>query len=172
MIERKLLKEAVYFESERQFPLPVEDLYLPQFEMDSTESEHQSFVIGVPKNFIDAQVQAFDLLGVKSYTLDLKPLALARAVAQKEALIIDLDPEIPEIVLMTGGLPVLMRTIILGGQGVPDDERVSQISLEVSRTLEHYNSVQPPSNSVARSRISGCWWLRSRISSLPTPMPW
>lgn len=142
-IERRLLKEAVRFESERQFPLPVDDLYLPQVRIADSDTEHQFFVIGVPKNFIDAQVQTFEILGPKSYTLDLKPLALARAVARKEAVIIDLEPETPEIVLLADGLPVLIRTIIMGEQRLPNEESVNQMAQEVSRTLEHYNAGHP-----------------------------
>jgi len=142
-INRKLLEEAIHFESERQMPLPLEDLYLPRKILAKSDSEHQIFVAGAPKSIIDAEVEILDAAGLSSYALDLKPIALARAANQNEAVIIDLEPGNLEIILVTNGIPMMIRTLVMNEQHLTPEDVIGQAMSEVYRTVEFYNSSHP-----------------------------
>ncbi len=138
-----LMQEAIRHESEREMPVPLHELYLCWQDMGGNGSESRFFVVGVPRTLLDAEVQALSHAGIKSHVLDLKPITLARAVHRKEAVIVNLEADTSDIVLVVEGVPVIMRTLITGGQGVTQEDKVRQTTAEVSRTVEFYNSSHP-----------------------------
>lgn len=142
-IRSALLEEAIRNESEREMPVPLEELYLSWQLLGAKDSEHQFYVLGVPRNLLDTEVQTLAQAGIKPHIMDLKPLALARAVNREEALIIDLEPENFDLVVVVGGIPVIMRTVILRGEGMTPEDRTRQLTDELSRTVEFYNSSHP-----------------------------
>ena len=142
-IERKMLEEAITYESERQMPLPLAELYIAWKHLSESNSESQIFVVGAPKDRIDAQVHTLDLAGLKSYLLDLKPIALARVVNHKEAIIIDLEQWRSLLILVADGVPLITRTLYIRGQDITVEDRIREVAIEVSRTVEFYNSNRP-----------------------------
>ena len=138
-----MMREAIRHESEREMPVPLHELYLCWQDMGEHGSERRFFVVGVPKTLLDAEEQALAHAGIKSHVLDLKPITLARAVNRKEAVIVNLEADTSDIVLVVEGVPVIMRTLITGGQGVTQEDKVRQTTAEVSRTVEFYNSSHP-----------------------------
>jgi len=144
-IAPSLVPEAIRHASEREMPVPLDELYLWWRDLGGNGSERQFFVIGVPRALVDAELQTLDHAGIKVHFLALKPIALARAVNRDEAVIIDLESENSDIVLVVGGIPIIMRTLILGGEGVTPEEKVRQTASEVTRTVDFYNSSHPES---------------------------
>jgi len=142
-IKSALLEEAIQNEAEREMPVPLEELYLSWQRLGVKDSEHQFFVLGVPRNLLDTEVQTLAQAGIKPYIMDLKPLSLARAVNREEALIIDLEPQNFDLVVVVGGIPVIMRTVILRGEEMTPEDRTRQLTDELSRTVEFYNSSHP-----------------------------
>ena len=142
-IKSKLLEEAIRNESEREMPVPLEELYLSWQPLGTTDSEQQFFVLGVPRNLVDTQVQTLAQAGIKPGVVNLKPLALARAVNREEALIIDLEPDNFDLVVVVDGIPVIMRTIISRGEGMTLEDRVRQLANELSQTVAFYNGSHP-----------------------------
>ncbi|GAI57774.1 unnamed protein product, partial [marine sediment metagenome] len=82
------------------------------------------FVLGVPRNLIDAVVQTLAEAGVKTYLIDLKPLALARAASRENALIVALEPGCFDIVLVADGIPAIMHTITPRGEGASIEDNI------------------------------------------------
>ncbi len=142
-IKSKLLGEAIQNESEREMPVPLDELYLSWQLIGARDSEHQFLVLGVPRNLLDTEVQTLAQAGIKPQVMNLKPLALARAVHREEALIIDLEPENFDLVVVVDGVPVVMRTVISRGEGVMLEDRIRQLTDELSRTVDFYNSSHP-----------------------------
>lgn len=142
-IKPALLRDAIRYEAEREMPVPLEELNLFWKSLGGDGSERQFFVVGVPKALFDAELQALDHAGMSAPVLDLKPMALARAVDRKEAVIVNLETESSDIVLVVDGVPVIMRTLILRGDEVAPQDKVGQAAAEVSRTVEFYNSGHP-----------------------------
>ena len=138
-----LLEEAVYRESKREMPVSLDELYLSWQSLGTKEGQKQIFVLGVPRNLLDALVQTLQASKIKPYMMDLKPLALATAVGQSKALIIDLEPRTSDVILVVNSIPVIMRTLTLKLEEVTPEERIRQLTDELARTVEFYNSAHP-----------------------------
>ena len=124
-------------------PVPLDELYLYWRDMGNNGSERQFFAVGVPRTLLDAQIQTLSYAGIHAPVLYLKPIALARVVNRKEAVIIDLEQDNSDIVLVVDGIPRIMRTLVLRGEGITPEDKVRQVAAEVSRTVEFYNSSHP-----------------------------
>ena len=86
-----------------EFNIPVEDLYLSWARLMSGPGGADYFVLGVDRDLVDSLVQAMRLAGIKDWSMDLKPLALARAANATDAIIASLDSDHMDIVLVRGG---------------------------------------------------------------------
>jgi len=137
------VEEAIQRAASKEMPLPLKELYLSWQAIDSSNDELDYYVFGVPKNLIDTVEQTLVEAGVKPYLMDLKPLALARAANREEALIVALEPDCYDIVLVTNGVPAIMRTITPRREGVSIEDNIRQLTDELSKTVEFYNSSHP-----------------------------
>lgn len=98
----------------------------------------QVYVIGVPKEPLVAFVEALRLAGIKPVAVDIKPLALARAVNRKDAIIAHGERDTLELAIVVSNVPVLMRSIYLGVDASPPQVAV-RLAEEVERTVDFYN---------------------------------
>jgi len=134
------LEEAILRGAKKEIPLPLEELYLLWQTIGSKDDEIDFFVLGVPRNLIDAMVQTLEEAGIEPYIMDLKPLALARAANRGEALIVDLEPDCFDIVLVANGIPAIMHTITPRGGGASLEDNIRRLADELSKTVKFYNS--------------------------------
>lgn len=137
-----LVGSAIQQESKRDMPVPVETLYLHWQPIAATEGGQRFFVLGVPREFIDVNVATLRQCGIKLRSIDLKPLALTRAVNKGEAMVADVEAGSFDIVVVVGGVPAIMRSLVLR-QGLSLQERGSRLVEELSRTVRYYNSSDP-----------------------------
>jgi len=138
-----LLEEAIQRSARREIPLPLEELYLSWQAINGKNDELDCFVLGVPRNPIDAVVQALEEAGVEPYIVDLKPLALARAANRGDALIVDLEPDCFDVVLVASGIPTVIHTITPRGEGANLEDNIRRLTDELSKTVKFYNSSHP-----------------------------
>ncbi len=139
------LQEAIQRAARREMPLPPEELYLSWQALDDGYDEQDFFVLGVPRNTIDALVQTLTEAGVKPYLMDVKPLALARAANRGDAIIADLEADYFDIVLVANGVPAVMHAVTPRGEGASIEYNIQQLTDELSRTVKFYNSNHPQS---------------------------
>jgi type IV pilus assembly protein PilM len=135
-----LLEEAIQRSARKEIPLPLEELYLSWQAIDGRHDELDFFVLGVPRNLIDAVVQTLAEAEVEPYIVDLKPLALARAANRGDALIVDLEPDCFDVVLVASGIPTVMHTITPRGEGANLEDNIRRLTDELSKTVKFYNS--------------------------------
>jgi type IV pilus assembly protein PilM len=134
-----LMEEAVGREAKREMPVPMEDMYLSWQALDACNEQQRVFALGVPRDTLDPLLRAITVARRHFYVVDTKPLALTRAVNRNEAVIGDIEPGSADIILVTGGVPVIMRTVIERA-GDPDGaERVERFRDELARTVKFYN---------------------------------
>lgn len=138
-----LLEEAILRGARKEIPLPLEELYLSWQAIASKDDEVDFFVLGVPRNPVDAMVQVLEEAGIEPYIMDLKPLALARAANREDALIVDLESDCFDIVLVAKGIPAIMHTITPKGEGASIEDNVHRLTDELSKTIKFYNSSHP-----------------------------
>ncbi len=138
-----LLEEAILRGARKEIPLPLEELYLSWQAIGSRPDELDFFVLGVPRNLVDAVVQTLAEAGVKPRIMDLKPLALARAANRGDALIVALEPDCFDIILVANGIPTIMHTISPRGEGASIEDNVRRLTDELSKAVKFYNSSHP-----------------------------
>ena len=138
-----LLEEAILRGARREIPLPLEELYLSWQPVGSKQEEQDFFVVGVPRNLVDALVQTLSVAGIEPYLMDLKPLALARAAHRENALIVNLEPDYFDIVLVVDGLPAIMHTITPRGEEATLEDNIGRLADELSKTVKFYDDSHP-----------------------------
>lgn len=183
----RMLDEAVRRAARRELPLPLEGLYLSwQVLGDHKSSRLQVFMLGVPREAVDRCIMGLRSAGVHVQAMDLKPLALARAVNLPDVLLADLEAETATVALVRGFVPYLVRAFAApGGSARPLQERAEHLAAEIQRTLDFYGSTMAadfPSWSPAvclsgalggeeevRTRIGARWPLVEPAPPIPLP---
>ncbi|MEW6233083.1 MAG: pilus assembly protein PilM [Chloroflexota bacterium] len=132
-----LLEEAVVREAKREMPVPLEELYLSWQVVEGIADRQTVFLLGVPREVLDALALAMQAAGIRPYLVDLKPLALVRAARESVAVIADLELASLSVIIVTGGLPALIRSISLNRAETED--KVYSLIQEVERTAKFYN---------------------------------
>jgi len=140
-----LLEEAIQRGARKEIPLPLEQLYLSWQAIGDKHNELDFFVLGVPRNLVDAVIQTLAEAAIKPCAMDLKPLALARAANRGDALIVSLEPDCFDIVVVANGIPTIMHTITPRGEGSSPEDNIRRLTDELSKTVKFYDSSHPES---------------------------
>ena len=141
-ISPRLLEEAIMREARRELPLPLEDLYLSWQVIGEVGNQQRIYLLGVPRDLLDAEVRALEAAGIQPSVMDLKPLALVRAVNREQAIIADLEPESLDIIVVADYVPVIMRAFSLE-EGLSLEEKIERLVDELTRTVRFYNDSHP-----------------------------
>ncbi|MFA5309616.1 MAG: pilus assembly protein PilM [Dehalococcoidales bacterium] len=138
-----LIEESILRAAKKEISLPLEELYLSWQPIPGKETEQSYFILGVPRNFIDAAVETLKSTNVPPYMMDLRPLALARTVQRSNVIVVNLDADCFDIVFITGGLPTVIHTISPRGEGATLEENIRRLSDELTKTAAFYQSDNP-----------------------------
>lgn len=185
-VDGKLFEETVRREARRELPLPIDELYLSWQALDNGAAAHRRvFALGIPRETIDTCMTGLRAANVRPGVMDLKPLALARAVNLPDVLIADAEAASQDVVLVRDGVPIIVRSIGLPQPARPLSEQADALATEVQRTLDFYQSGmaagRPPwspvvcltgllgGEDVLRQRIGARWPLVQPAPSLPVP---
>ncbi|GAI37617.1 unnamed protein product, partial [marine sediment metagenome] len=103
-------REAVLEEVRGVMPLSEDELYLSWRVIAAGEGGQQVLVVGVPRDVIDSEVRALRAAGINPRVLDLKALALVRAVNREQALILNIEPTSFDTIMVVNGIPEIIRT--------------------------------------------------------------
>ena len=142
-VPRSLQEEAIQRGVRKEIPVPLEELYLSWQPVGSADGELSFFVLGVPRNLIDALVHTLAEAGVRPYIMDLRALALARVANRADAILLSLEPDCYDIVVVANGTPAILHTIAPRGAGASIEDNMMRVVNELSRTVEFYNSGHP-----------------------------
>lgn len=136
-------EEAILRAAGREMSLPLDDLYLAWQALQGPGEEQTYFVLGVPKNLIDALLMTLAAAGVPPYLMDLRPLALARAAAKTDGIIVNLDADCFDIVIITGGIPRVLHSIGPRSGEATLEDNVRQVVDELGKMAAFYQSGRP-----------------------------
>lgn len=140
-VEPELLDETVRREARRELPLPLDELYLSwQIIGNHTAPHLQVFVLGVPRETLDACMAGLRIAGLQPRAMDLKPLALARAVNLPDVLIADLEATTQDVILVRSGTPLIVRSIAAPPPARTLEDQAAALAVEIQRTLDFYAS--------------------------------
>jgi len=138
-----LLANAVAREAKRAMPVPVDELYLSYQVISEKEDMQQVYVLGAPRDLVDAHITAFQMAEIQIKAMDLKPLALVRAINQRNAVIADLENESFHVVVVGDGIPDITRSAVLHREALDPQQKARRLVEEVIRTIDFYNHSHP-----------------------------
>lgn len=142
-IKRKQLPEAVRRKAKQELPLPLSETYL-SWQLISQENNHmQVYAFAVPRAVIDRQMEALRAAKLRPRAMEIKPLALVRAVNQPDAIIVNMEQQSMGVIIVRKGIPLIMRSVPQPGDQVDHAVRMERLSQELSRTIQFYGESHP-----------------------------
>jgi Tfp pilus assembly PilM family ATPase len=142
-MEFRLLKEAVPREMKKELPVPLDEMHISWQVIGREDGHLRVFALGVPKDVLGPQVNAIRLAGATLRSMDIKPLALVRAVGRSEALIADLEPETLDVIVVRGGIPATIRSVSLRREVERTEDKVHRLGEELARAVKFYRDTHP-----------------------------
>jgi type IV pilus assembly protein PilM len=140
-VPKNILDDAISSEAARVIPVPLDQVYLSRQQLETgTPHEMRFFLAAHPKNATDALIRTLHKAGLKSKTLDIAPLAMARAVGLSRCVVVNTRESSIDIILMVGRIPEVIRSFSIGAETIPEAERTENIAEEIARTITFYNS--------------------------------
>lgn len=134
------MEEAVLEMARETMPLTEDRLSLSWQTIVAGEGEQQALVLGVPRDAVDDEARALKAVGINPHILELKAMALARAVNKKQALILNVEPSSFDIIVVAGGVPVVMRSIPWQPGDFTVEDKVEHLAVTMEITVGFYNS--------------------------------
>jgi type IV pilus assembly protein PilM len=138
-LQASMLEEAISREAKKEMPISLDNLYLSWQSMPVTGEQQRIYLLGVPRELVDAQVRTLEVAGITPFSMDLKPLALIRAVKQPETVIVSLEDDMLDIVLVIEYLPAIMRTFSLERERLDAGGKLERLVHELTQTVRFYN---------------------------------
>ena len=138
-----LLADAIGREARRAMPVPVDELYLSYQVIGEKGDMQQVYVLGAPRDLVNAHITAFQMAGIQLKAMDLKPLALVRVVNRRNAVIADLENENFHVVVVGDGIPDITRSAVLHREALDPQQKARRLVEEVIRTIDFYNHSHP-----------------------------
>jgi Tfp pilus assembly protein PilN len=145
-IKSSLVEEALLRTAKKEISLPLEDLYLSWQPVPGKADELRYFVLGVPRNPVDVLLETLKAAGIESYTLELRPLALARAANRSDAIVISMESCCFDIVLVGNGLPVVIHTVTPRSEEATLEDNVQRLADELEKIIAFNQSNNPDAN--------------------------
>lgn len=138
-VEKGQLDSIVQREARRIVAGSLDDCYLHWRALPIRTARQQVYVLAVPKESLHALIRAVEAAGLKAGHIELKPLALVRAVNRRDGIIANGESNSVEVVIVVDDVPALIRSSFLGEEAVSSDYAVGRISDELVRTIAYYN---------------------------------
>lgn len=139
------LKEAVLDVVRETTPLSEDRVYLSWQTIATSESGRQVLVVAVPREILDEEVQSLRAVRINPRLLELRAMALARAVNREQALILNIEPSSFDIVLVVNNIPEVMHPIAWQPDELPLIDKVENLATNLELTVDFYNSRHPDS---------------------------
>ncbi len=127
-----------------QRTVPSDDLDLRWHVMSSDETGQEVLIMGTPSAAVEAQVAALRSTGLRPVALELRAMALVRLVNRDRAIIVNAEPWSVDMVVVSRGIPHVMRTVPLYAGSSPE-EVTDQVAAAVDRTVAFFNDRQASS---------------------------
>ncbi len=142
-LEQSVTEQAVLEAIEEVMPLSEEEMYFSWHSIGPGEGGQQVLVTGVPKDILDSEMQTLKTIGITPAILDLKTLALARAVNREQALILNVDDASLDTILIINGIPEVLRTIAWQPKDLPTEDRTEHLISALDLSVNYFNSQHP-----------------------------
>jgi len=126
--------------------VPVEEMKLQYQLMDTSAAGQRVLVLGCPEASIESQLDVLRSAGLGHRVFETKGLALARLVDRSEALIVNLEETTLDVVLVSGGIPQIVRTMAFPTE--PGTEVKGRFVADVLQKTVDFFEGQSPANAL------------------------
>jgi Tfp pilus assembly PilM family ATPase len=137
------LKEAVEEEFERILGVSVDDFYLSWQRLEGRVRQRNVFAIAIPRTTVHAAIEALDEAGLQPMTMDLRPIALVRALGCADGIVANLEDGSLDVVIVERSVPLVIRSLQLVGAAANREAAQSRLIEEIERTLAFYDDSNP-----------------------------
>lgn len=138
-----LTTEAVQASAQEIMPFSIKKMYLSWGTIPGSNGGEQIFLVGVPRETIDTEVQALRSAGIRSFLLCYETQAIARAVNKAESLILNIGSDSFDIIIVAKGLPEILHTRAWKPDKLTMEERVEYLAVNLEAAVIFYNSRHP-----------------------------
>ena len=135
------LREAVAEEIEQSLGAAADDSYLFWQRLEGRVRSRQVFVLVVPKSTVLNALETLEAADIHPYTMDLRSLALARAVGRRDAIIANLEDGSLDVAIVVHAVPALLRSIALPTINL--EAAQNRLVDEIDRALTFYDETNP-----------------------------
>jgi len=139
-------EQALVEEVREAIPLSEERLYIQWQTVATYENRERVLVTGVPKDMIDNEVLSLKAAGIKPQLLELRTMALVRAVNKQQAIILNIELSSFDIVVVVNGIPEIMRTVAWHYEDLTLEDRAEHLAATLDITVDFYNLHHPDIN--------------------------
>ena len=138
-----ITREAVLDEAMEVMPLSEDRLYLSWQTIEIGDNGHRVLVVGVPRDVIDSEVLSLRTVGISPHLLELKAMALTRAVNREQALILNIEPSSLDIVMVVNGGAEIIRTIAWQQDDLAVEDEAEHLARTLEMTVDFYDMRNP-----------------------------
>lgn len=135
------LETVIEREARKVLSVSPETNYLFWHMLPGTGSARQFYAVAIPREPVQNLIQTCQLAGVTIESIDLRPLALGRAVNQKDAIVAHGEMNAVEMLIMLDSVPSLMRGIWLRERNLDADRVTALLLQQIASTIEYYNDM-------------------------------
>lgn len=139
----EVTREAVLEAAMEVMPLSEDELYLSWQTVATVGGRQQVLVVGVPRDALDGEVQALKAAGINPHLLDLKTMALARAVDREQALILNIQSSSFDMAVVVDGVIEVMHTTAWQPEELTVEEKAEHLATALEMTVGFYESQHP-----------------------------
>lgn len=133
------LEEAIDRAAKKEIPLPLDEFYIT-WQIDSTgKDEIEVFLVGVPRNLINDLIKTLSIADIKPAEIDLKSLALSRAIGKSNALLVNFEADCFDIIVVAKGMPTILHSVTPKSEAATLEDNIGRLVDELTRTVDFYN---------------------------------
>ena len=133
------LRRAIAEEVEASLGVAADDSYLSWQRLDGRIRRRHVFVLAVPRSAVLTALEALEVAEIHPRTMDLRPLALARAIGRSHAVVANLEDGNLDVVVVSKGVPTLLRSLPLPISSANLEAAQNRLVDEVDRVLSYHD---------------------------------
>jgi len=137
------VREAVAEEFDRLLGAPAADYYLFWERLAGRIRQRTVFALAVPKSTVLAALEAMEVARIRPVAMDLRTIALARAVGRSDAIVTNLEEGSIDIVIVERGIPAAIRSVPIISPTVNREAIQNRLIEETERALAYFDDTNP-----------------------------
>jgi Tfp pilus assembly PilM family ATPase len=133
------LAELVQQEAQNDPVIRSGDYRVYHYVVARTASQTNAFMLAVRGAALDEYVAGLQQAGIAPHMVDLRALAMIRAINQPHTIIAGIERTALDVIIVSNYAPVIMRSVPLSGT----EADIDLIGREIEQTIEAYNRDHP-----------------------------